>query len=433
MATRQEIVTLMSYVLGDTNRQILVARGLEALPAETRMSALRGLQDLGWIGHSGVADFEESYSLTKDGRMVLSEQPVLDSMDSCARSHVEALRAVDGESNCAQKEALKKLIATECDMGNLDSALIHCYELKRIAERTRDPKMLGHALFHEGKVDMAQNRWDEALESLLGANERYVEAGESGGVAMANLAMGVIYANKGDLASAVRCFESSLSMARMIGDKDLGARAEANLANIYDLQGRFDDAEAAYQRCLSFFVDTGEAVGVAKVSNNLGVLNLLKEDYQTASGYFEKTVEVCRKIKNREVLEIALVNNGFCRAKTGDLATALECTDEAVAILKESNNLNLLALAYRNYGTIEMRNLRHEAAFGWFEKGIRAAEGSGVEDTLAACYYEYGSSLIAAMTDLRLAKRLMKKAASLFKDIGNTDKAMLIEKKLATA
>lgn len=258
MAGRDEIVGLIAYVLGDKNRQRLVAEGLDALPKETRIAALRGLQDLGWIGHRGIADFEESYTLTKDGRMIFSEHPAVSRLDNCARMHVDALRLLDGEGDEDRKDGLRKLITIDCDRGNWDSALMHCFQLRRLSEQAEDIPMLAFALLHQGNVEMIQNRWDEALESFLNANERYVECGESKGVSMSNKAMGVIYANKGDHASAIRCFEISLSMARMAGDKDLEAKAEGNLANIYDLEGRFADAEAAYRKCLKYFLESGD-------------------------------------------------------------------------------------------------------------------------------------------------------------------------------
>ena len=66
MTTSGEIQTLISYVLADKNREVLITTGISALPQDRRESALRGLQDLGWIGHTGVADLGESYLLTKE-------------------------------------------------------------------------------------------------------------------------------------------------------------------------------------------------------------------------------------------------------------------------------------------------------------------------------------------------------------------------------
>jgi tetratricopeptide (TPR) repeat protein len=433
MAGRDEIVSLISYVLGDKNRQLLVANGLDALPKEARIAALRGLQDLGWIGHNGIADFEESYTLTKDGRRIASERPSLSHLEKCSKDHVEALRLIDGEAEADRICGLTHLVTIDCDLGNWDSALMHCYQLKKAAEHSKDHSCSAFACFHQGKVEMAQNRWEEALESILNANEKYVEVGDSKGVAVANRAMGVIYAHKGDHASAIRCFESSLSMARMIGDRELAAKAEGNLANVYDLEGRYEEAVKFHNRCLEFFLETDDLASAARTANNLGVLNLLQERFQTAAEYFEKTIDSCRKIKNKGVLGIALVNGGYSYARSGNVDRAVAYTDEGVSIFKEPNDMNMLALAYRNYGCVEMRGGKLEVAFDWFEKSVRAAKASGVEDTLAACCYEYGMSLIQAATDLRLAKKLLKKSASMFKSMGNASRAKYIEATLASA
>jgi tetratricopeptide (TPR) repeat protein len=433
MATREEIITLISYVLGEKNRQLLIGSGLDALPKECKIAALRGLQDLGWVGHSGLADFAESYSLTKEGRRIAAERPPVTELEPSTRDHIDALRIVDGETNCAQKEGLKKLVGLECDMGNWDTALIHCYQLRRLAERTKDTQNLAFSFFNQGKVEVAQNRWDEALESYLNANERFMEAGDRRGVAMTNRAMGVIYANKGDHSSATRCFESSLSMARMICDRDLEAKAEDNLANIFDLEGKFDEAEKAHTRSLEYFLEVNDLASAARTSNNLGVLNMLRDRYQVAAEYFEKTIDSCRQTMNRSTLGISLINCAYCSARCGDIARSITYTDEAVSIFKEPNDINMLALAYRNYGYIELRNSRYDLAFEWFEKSVRAAEASGVEDTFAACCHEYGMGLIKAATDLKLAKKLLKKAASLYRSMGDIERARTVETKLSLA
>jgi tetratricopeptide (TPR) repeat protein len=222
-------------------------------------------------------------------------------------------------------------------------------------------------------------------------------------------------------------------MARMICDRDLEAKAEDNLANIFDLEGKFDEAEKAHTRSLAYFLEVNDLASAARTSNNLGVLNMLRDRYQVAAEYFEKTIESCRQTKNKGTLGISLINCAYCLARCGDIARSVNYTDEAVFIFKEPNDTNMLALAYRNYGYIELRNSRYDLAFEWFEKSVRAAEASGVEDTFAACCNEYGMGLIKAATDLRLAKKLLKKAASLYRNMGDIERARTVETKLSLA
>lgn len=422
MAAREELSTLISYVLGETNRQLLITSGLDAVPKESRIAALRGLQDLGWLGHNGYADFEESYSLTMEGRRIAAEKPPISALDPSVREHIEALREADSSSDTERKRGLRRLIAIEREIGSLDSALLNCFELRKVARRTNDVESMAFAFYYEGVIETAQNRWDEALESLLTAVEMYMEIGDRRGVAMANRSLGVVYGNRGDHASAIRCFESSLDIARSLGDRALEAMAEGNLAIIYDLEGRTEESEMASRRCLEYFLEAGDHARAARAANNLGVLNMSRERFDAAKEYFEKTIASARELRNAELLGIALVNAGYCHARSGDLYTALSYSDEALKILKEHYNLNMLALAYRNYGYIELRSSNPAAAFEWFEKSIRAAEGSGVEDTLAACCYEYGMALIETATNPRLGAKLLKKASKIYRSLGNTEK-----------
>jgi tetratricopeptide (TPR) repeat protein len=423
MAARREIESLIFYVLGERNRQLLISGGLEAVPKDSRVAALRGLQDLGWIGHGGFADFEESYSLTKEGKRIVSTQPSIDELDKRTISYVEILKSLDSSTGCARKDALRALVKVQCELGSWDSALLNCYELKGIAHRTKDIASSAYSHFYQGWIEMAQNRWDEALESNLSAVEEYMEAGDRKGVCDANRALGIVYGNRGDHASATRCFETSIAMARAIGDTEAAAKTEANLAIVYDLQGRLDESEQTSSDCLDHFLLSGDLSTACRISNNLGVLNLSKERFVEAAEYFEKTISSCRQINNREVLGAALVNAGYCYARVGNIGKALACTDEAVSVFKEPNNQNMLALAYRNYGYLEFKSSNREKAFEWFEKSVRAAKASSVEDTFAACCYEYGMFLIKCTTDLKLAKKLLKRSSATWRAVGNTARA----------
>lgn len=433
MASRKELETLIFYVLGESNRQLQIKSGLDAVPKDRRTSAMMGLQDLGWIGYGGFADFEGSYSLTKEGARIASDRPSVGSLDKSTQEQIEAMRQVDEASNGIRKEGLKRLIQKECSVGNWDSALVNCFELKRIAANTKDVESSAFAAFNIGRVEAAQNRWDDALESYLDALEKFMESGNRKGVCDTNRQLGIVYGNKGDHVSAQRCFESSISLARAIGDREAEAKAKANLAIILDLEGRADEAEVVGTDCLAYFAEVGDDLTCSKIANNLGVLNMSRERFDVAAEYFDKTILACRSSKDRTVLGISLVNAGYCYARTGDTPRALGHTDEAMSILRETTNQNLLALAYRNYGVVESRCHHTDKAFEWFEKSIRAAEASGVEDTVAACCYEYGMTLLAGSLNLRLAKKLMKKASAAYRHIGNIERARAVEIRLSTA
>jgi tetratricopeptide (TPR) repeat protein len=260
-----------------------------------------------------------------------------------------------------------------------------------------------------------------------------METGDRKGVCEINRALGVIYGNKGDHVAALRCLDNSLTVALEIGDRALQAKAQGNLAIIYDLQGRKDEAEKANEHCLAYFLETGDMSNAARVANNLGLLSLSREKFEVSAEYFDKTIQAVRALMNKEVLAKGLVNGGYCYARLGQTGRGLQYTDEAVSLLKEPNDLNMLALSYRNYALIEFRNSNVDQAFKWFEKSVRTARSSGVEDTYAACCYEYGLALIRSLTNIKLAKKLLAKAADTYKAIGNSQLARTAEAKLTAA
>jgi tetratricopeptide (TPR) repeat protein len=427
MSTRKEIEALLSYVLDERNRLILESSGLNAVPKDKRIAALRGLQDLGWVGHSGLEDFEESYSLTKDGNRVFDQRPDISSLQPIVRSQIECMRDSLCNDQDLRRSALRKLVDIECELSNWDSALLYCFELRTAAEKAKDTGSLAFTHFAQGRVERAQNHWHEALESYLKALELYMESGDRRGVCDANRQMGIVYGSIGDLASAVRCLESSLSLARDIGDREAVTKAEANLAVVYDLEGRFEESKRASNDCLAYFLETGDLSSAVKTANNLGVLNMSRERFDAAAEYFEKAISSSKSLMNRTVMGAAMVNAGYCYARAGEVARSLDYTEKAVQVFKEPNDTNMLALAYRNYGYIEFRKGSLEQGFEWFEKSVRAAKVSGVRDTMAACCYEYGMCLIKSTLNPRLAKKLLVRASSIYGDIGNAKRSREID------
>jgi len=431
MPSRDEIRALASYVTGDAERELILEHGLEGLSTDRKASILMALQDLGWIGRSGLGDFADSYELTAEGRVVTTSEPDAEALNHGSSEQIRALRDAGSDELEAIKRGLATLVEIQCERGNWDSAIVKCNELRTMAGRTKDTRMLAYAYFQQGRVERAQNQWHEALEAYLKAVELYMEAGDRQGVCMANRAMGIVYGNIGNHSSAIRCLESSISLAVDTKDKDSEIKAKANLAIVYDLEGRRDDSEKLSKDCLDHFTATGDHANAARTSINLGMLSLSREMHQAAAMYFEEAISSARAIRNREVLGIALIDAGYCHARTGNFKSATGYTNEAISIFREPYNVNMIALAYRNHGCIAVRNGDRDGAFEWFEKSVRAAKASGVEDTMAACCYEFGMALIDSTVKLQLAKKLLKRASVTYSAIGNVTRARSIETRLA--
>ena len=432
MSSPKELEILFTYVLGERNRELLVAEGLDVIPEDRRIAALMALQDLGWVDRKGFRHHEDTYKVTAEGQRIIEMRPDFRKLDIGMKEHLDALRASDSGDVDKRKAGLRKLIEVECDLGNWDSAMLRCSELRALAESTKDPEAIATAFMSQGRAERAQNHWHEALECYLRATELYREIGDRAGVCAASRSMGIIYGNLGDHPSATRCLETSVSMASAIGDREAETKAYGNLAIVYDLEGRFEESEKAGKSCLEYFQETGDFSSAAKTSLNLGILNMSREKFDVAAEYFERTISSSRKSRNRTVLGASLINAGYCHARVGALAKSAEHTQEAVEIFKEPYDSNMLALAYRNLGHIEFRKGNFDSGSTWFEKSIRLAKESGVRDTFAACCYDFGMCLVGAARNLSFARKLLQKASSVYEQLGNIGRAREAKSKLAS-
>lgn len=432
MSSLKDIEVLFTYVLGERNHELLVNEGLSVVPEESRLAALRALQDLGWIDRKGFRHHPDTYRVTAEGRRIIETRPDFRTLDIGVKEHLDALRASDSGDKDKRKAGLAKLIDIECELGDWDNAMMHCSELRVLAEATKDAESVAAALMSQGRAERAQNHWHEALECYLKANELYMEVGNRAGVCAASRSMGIIYGNLGDHTASTRCLETSLSMATAIGDRESEVKALGNLAIVYDLEGRFEESEKAGKTCLEYFLDTGDFSSAAKTSLNLGILNMSREKFDVASEYFEKTISVSRKLRNKTILGASLINAGYCQARVGALVESAKHTEEAVEIFKEPYDSNMLALAYRNLGHIEFRRGNSDLGSKWFEKSLRLAKESDVRDTFAACCFDFGVCLMGAAGNITFAKKLLQKASSIYEQLGNVKRASEVNTRLAT-
>jgi tetratricopeptide (TPR) repeat protein len=433
MSSPKELEILFTYVLGERNRELLVAEGLDVIPEDRRIVALMALQDLGWVDRKGFGHHEDTYKVTAEGRRIVETRPDFRKLDIGMKEHLDALRASDSGDMDRRKAGLRRLIEIECDLGNWDSAALYCHELRLAAREGKDMEALALSHVLQGRIERAQNNWHEALESYLRACELYMEVGDRRGVCATNRSLGIVYGSLGDRSSAIRCLEASASLAKDIEDKDLETKAQANLAVMYDLEGKFEESEKASKDCLEYFIKVDDLSNAARTSNNLGILNMSRERFSEAADHFERAIGLSIKLNNREVLGASLVNSGYCHARAGHLGRAMECTQEAANIFREPNNRNMLALAYRNYGCIEAIRSDHGKAREWFERSIREAKSSRVEDTLAACCYEYGLVLVKSASDMKLAKKLLARCSEIYRNLGNVHMAKVSDAALAGA
>ncbi len=141
------------------------------------------------------------------------------------------------------------------------------------------------------------------------------------------------------------------------------ATALTNLANVYNLQGRYSEAESLQQRALDIqekllgpdHPDVGTSL------NNLATIYFNLEKYEKAEELFRRVLALIEKVQGKDHPDVAVALNNLANVAQarGDYATAESCFLRAIEIIRKSlgpghptaaTNESNLATVYRDLG-----------------------------------------------------------------------------------
>jgi CHAT domain-containing protein/tetratricopeptide (TPR) repeat protein len=112
------------------------------------------------------------------------------------------------------------------------------------------------------------------------------------------------------------------------------ASASTALADIYQVQGRFLEAQPLLQSALSAYEEGHDTLGVVRAFTSLGNVERGLNRYAEAASYYERAVRIAedRLIANEPEVARTLNERALLRAQTGDLAGALDSSRGVVRI-----------------------------------------------------------------------------------------------------
>lgn len=164
---------------------------------------------------------------------------------------------------------------------------------------------------------------------------------------------GVIAYLLSDYTTALRSLETSLKLAKAIGDEVHMAAALNDIGNIHRITGNYADAIRYYDETLSLKHAAGDLKGIAITIGNLGHVALAMGDTATALAHGEHKLRVAQELADDVLISNAHVSIGNVLHEIGRHNEAADSYREALAVLRrcdppvlhtEGNALEHLAL-----------------------------------------------------------------------------------------
>jgi CHAT domain-containing protein/Tfp pilus assembly protein PilF len=205
---------------------------------------------------------------------------------------------------------------------------------------------------------------------------------------------------KTDYSQALRYYQEALQIARELENKTDEADFLSNMGIIYKRIGNLDKAINLFNEALQIDYQLSREKEISKALNNLGTtirskiqLEFRENDFNQAIDYFKESLELARKIGDKET-EIKVLNNlGSINSDARNHSKALEYFNQGLEKAKQSEDKESEGMLLNNLGIVHYNLGNYEKSTRYFEKAIHLVQNVGGGQILWEAYLELGNTL----------------------------------------
>lgn len=256
-------------------------------------------------------------------------------------------------------------------IGDYPNTLETSERVIEMSMRLEDPEIaLGiylvqsQAFFRLGRVEEAIARQSEGLELAQTLKNR-VEEGRS------LTALGLILLESHQPARAVERMEQAVDIAREVGDRVLESRALGNLANAaaYVLRD-YIAAREYYKQAERLAVELGDRFGEGVEKANIGWVNMLLGDYETARAELEGALAIAREVDHSYQEIYTLLNLSAVNEAQGNVEISEQYAAQAMTLSLEKGDRSGEAWSYYYLGNAFLGGGKLEEARSAFARAL---------------------------------------------------------------
>lgn len=380
-----------------------VARATRALLTPARLAALHGRAAdlLAQRAAASVTEVAAHYAAAGQDRSaheysLLAADQALALYETGAASTLLAAAARTAPSDRALAEVRVRMASIAEGAGRYEEAEALCEQALAYYE-ARGEQL--HALRVKRtrmmvRIQRGQSASD-TLNALLELEREAREANAAPERAAILLLISQTHWRLGDPLASQRVAEESLAIAESVGDQLLIADACIRCA----ITVQFTDparARVLHHRALQISTDLGEIVRRVRCLINLGVLELIQNNWAEARDALQSAAEEARTAGLTEMWGSAALNLGVNAARIGDYDTAAEQLGQALQLCAAVQNSQLQLYATYNLAHLERDLGRHRRAGDTYELVVALAERIGQAEVQEGARAGYGLSRLEA-------------------------------------
>lgn len=208
---------------------------------------------------------------------------------------------------------------------------------------------------------------------------------------------GLAFRRQSIFGDALKNYNEAMRYARELKDKPAEARIDMELATIAEMSGELVKAIELNQEALDDYILLKDTANIITVYNNLGIINMEKEDHDGAIRYYKKAIELNNKRGNKLANARTINNIGLVFQKRNDLDSALYYFNSALSVLDKNKQKYGYALVSNNIGIVHRSLKQYDLALENFNVAkklqleLNDLYGLGlVNDNISQVYFNKG-------------------------------------------
>ena len=251
---------------------------------------------------------------------------------------------------------------------------LSCLLLKLNAQTAVDDSIKIINYVHRS-YDLEQINADSSLYCAIQANKFALETNSDFLKCRTVILLGAVYQNLSDYKKATAYFKQGIAMSEKISNKELQSLAYTGFANMFALQGQFDQAAEYFNKSLEIAKEIKDSRKISVLTMNLANIEYnhayYNNDYVKCNQLYKEAYDWAVTANDTGQMISCLGNWGLSYSDEGKFLLSLEKLNKGVELARLVNyNSDLIFLNYylgRTYGYMK----QHQNALRSFEESLR--------------------------------------------------------------
>ena len=218
--------------------------------------------------------------------------------------------------------------------------------------------------------------YDESIEAYLRALAYYEKLGNTRGIALINMNVGIVYSDLGQEERGISYYLKSEEAFKQIGDSVNLGNLYNNIATSFKHLGEDELTHKYYESSLNLRLGIKDSTGVAGVYNNMAVFYLEKDSLLTfensriASNYLNNALDFLRKDKDIRLFSLTSLNIGKCFIGLSRYAEADKYLDQSLEIAIDKEYKVIEKWVYEYKSLMYRKRGDYEKAYDFYLKEV---------------------------------------------------------------